>query len=423
MQNMNSERISQEQLRATRRIYRQASPTEMIYIATSTIVVSRSTIAGAVSREQFDTAVAHLEARYGILRTVVEDGQFRERTDDLSAVETWLSFDACSADALYAVLLNAGLDTSVRIYSIHVLAADGGLDVFMLSSHAITDATSLIELHSCLAYFCDCVVRGAAPLLEEQPFPSPVDAAVNHSLASLPPDGLSNPAPYAGVFAEIPMRASYDGQPVSHRLERVVIKADDVHRISAASHAHGSSVHSLLMAAFALAIRDIAEGAPRQILMRSTVDMRRRLEPHISTELVFSAVAGHITAIPDLDRPLLDIAKLVFNDIHEGVADGRIFHDYVNYPKTFGSPQQAPIALNISDMQAVSFHWSTERLKVTGFEYALGWLKKFPNVSVSVYDGTLTANIVYVEEFVDPVIMRAISESFVKTLASACQPR
>jgi hypothetical protein len=395
----------------------------MIYIATGTIVVSRSSIAGAVSREQFDTAVACLEARYGILRSVVEDGNFMERVDDRSAVETWLSSDTCSADALYASLLNAGLDTRVRIYSIHVIVDDDGLDVFMLSSHAITDATSLIELHSCLAHMCDCVVRGLAPVLEEQPFPSPVDAAVSQSLASLPADRVSDPVSYSGVYAEIPMRAPYDGRPVSHRLERAIIKADDVHRISTASHEHGSSVHSLLLAAFALAIRDVAEGGPRQILMRSSVDMRRRLEPHISTELVFSAITGHITPISDLDRPLLDIATLVFQDIHEGVADGRIFHDYVNYPKAFGSPPQAPVALNISDIQAVKFHWPTERLKVTGFEYALGWLKKFPNVSVSVYDGTLIANIVYVEEFVDPVIMRAISEGFVKRLASACQSR
>ena len=64
---------------ATRRVFRQASPTEMIYIATGTIVVSRSRIDGAVRREQFAKAVAYLEARYGILRSVVVDGYFVER--------------------------------------------------------------------------------------------------------------------------------------------------------------------------------------------------------------------------------------------------------------------------------------------------------------------------------------------------------
>jgi hypothetical protein len=177
---------------------------------------------------------------------------------------------------------------------------------------------------------------------------------------------------------------------------------------------------SFLMTAFALAIRDVTKNRPHQILLRSTLDMRRRQEPHISRDLVFSAVTGHITAVPDLDRPFCEIARLIFDDIHAGVADGRIFHEYVQYPKIFGSPQQAPIALNISDMQTVEFRWPTERLRVIGFEYALGWLKKFPNVSVSVYDGTLIANIVYVEEFVDPVTMRAIAERVVNRIASAC---
>ncbi len=408
---------------AAGRIFRRASPTELIYVATHTIVVSRSTIAGAVSREQFDTAVALLEARYGILRSVVEDGHFRERADERSAIDAWLPADATSADAVYANLLNAELDTGASIYSIHVIADDDALDVFMLSSHAITDAISLVELHSCLVYLCDCVVRGVAPGLQEQPFPSPVDAAVELSLASLREERIAATPDYSGVFAEIPTRAAYDGKPVRHRLERIVMEPDEMHRISAASHARGSSVHSLLVAAFAQAIRAVAEGRPPRILMRSSVDMRRRLEPHVSPELVFTAITGHITLIPDLDRPFFELAKLVYDDIHAGVANGSIFHDYVNYPKAFGNPQAAPVALNISDMQTVKFHWPTERLKVTGFEFALGWLKKFPNVSVSVFDGKLIANMVYVEEFSDPLMMRAIAENVEEILDSTCQSR
>jgi hypothetical protein len=126
-----------------------------------------------------------------------------------------------------------------------------------------------------------------------------------------------------------------------------------------------------------------------------------------------------VTPITDLDRPLFEIARHIFDDIHEACADGSVFREYINYPKSFGSPQQAPIALSVSDMQTVNFRWPTEQLSVAGFEYALGWQKKFPNVSVSVYEGTLVANIVYVEEFIDPMVMRTISERFVKLLASA----
>jgi hypothetical protein len=317
---------------------------------------------------------------------------------------------------LYATLLNADMDAAATLYSVHVIAGRDALDVFLLTSHAVTDATSLIELHSCLAHLCDCAVRCETPALTEQAFPTPVDEAVSRSLAALPTG--NPPASFSGSFAEIPMRGPYDGGPVTHRLERVVIGEDIVHQIKEAGHATRSSVHSLLLASFALAIRDVAEGNPNRILMRSSVDMRRRLEPHVSPDLVFTAITGHITPVPDLEQPMVDIAQIIFQDIHEGVADGSIFHDYVNYPRAFGSPQQAPVAINISDIQSVQFHWPMERLAVTGFEYALGWLKKFPNVSVSVYGGTLIANIVYVEEFADPAIMRVISDGFVRRLES-----
>lgn len=422
MQTVISERARSSPFRAGRRIYRQASPTELIYIKTGTTVVSRSSIAGAVSKAQFETAVTHLETRYEILRSAVENGQFVERVDTTSSVEAWLCSKTSSPDAMYGKLLNAELNTSARVYTIHVITDGNTLDVFMLSSHAVTDATSLIELHSCLAHICDCVVRAEKPALERQAFPSPVDRAVRDILTSLPADRVcSSPTSYSGVFAEIPMRAQRDGRSVSHRLERIVINADDAYRISAASHLNGSSVHSLLLAAFALTIRDSAHNRPRQLLVRSNVDMRRRLAPHVSTELVFSAITAHVTLIPDLDRPLFEIAKHIFNDIHYSVANGSIFDAYLNYPKAFGSPQQAPIALNVSDMQMVRFRWPTKQLKLRGFEYALGWWKKFPNVSVSIYEGTLVVNIVYVDEFADPAVIRTLSERFLEILASACQ--
>jgi hypothetical protein len=361
-----------------------------------------------------------LEARYGILRSVVEDGQFAERTNHSPAVQSWLSADTWSADALYAKLLNAELDTRRMIYSIHVIAGDDTLDAFMLSTHAVTDAASLVELHAGLAYLCDCIVRGQVPALEAQPFPIPLDAAVSQSLASLPEDLICDPISYSGAFAKILLRARCDDGPQGRRLERTVINADDMHRVHAAAHAHGSSVHSLLLAAFALAIGDVAAEHPRQILMRSNVDMRRRLEPHISAELVFTAITGHITRIPDLDRPFFDIANLIFDDINEGVANGSVFHTYLNYPKLFGGTQQPPVALNVSDMQAINFRWPTQQLKVTGFDYACG-LKNFPNVSVAIFDGLLVANTVYAEELIGPAIMRAISERVVERLDSACQ--
>jgi hypothetical protein len=421
MQDLICEPPSNDPPCATRRLWRKASPTEMAYIATRMLVVSRSVIEGTVTRAQFERAVAGLEARYGILRSVVVDGQFIERDADTRAVQSWLDAEPWSADAMFALLLNAELDTRKRIYSIHVIASRDALDVFFLSSHAITDATSLVELHACLAHLCDCIVRDVDPMLDAQPFPDPVDAAVERSQAALTTGAATHAASWSGDYAEIPMPAPRADGSFRRRLTRMAIGANDLQRIRLAAHTHGSSIHSLLLAAFALAIAEVAENRPRRILMRSAIDMRRRLEPHVSAELVFSAITGHITPIDNLDPSLFEIAKVIFDDIHAGVANGLIFQDYLNYAKAFGSKQQAPVALSVSDMQTIEFRWPVQRLKVRHFEYAAGWLKRFPNVSVSVFDGTLIANVVYVEDFVDPATMRAICESAACRLVSACR--
>lgn len=403
------------------RIYRKASPTELIYVATRMVVVSRSTISGKIDQPEFHAAVAQLEERFPILRAAITGQHFVARDDTRPTVETWVPDHECSADNMYARLLNAELDPAEALCRVHVITGAGGLEVFMLTSHAVTDATSLIELHSCLAHLCDSVVMGRKQDPGIQPFPEPVDQAVNACLTAL---GTGDPRPsYSGAFAEIPMRASYDGGAVTHRLQRLLIEARDVERLHEAAHQAGSSVHAFLLAAFALAVREVSDTRCPKILMRSSVDMRRRLEPHVATDLVFTAITGHITQIPDLDEPLADIARFIFDDIHEGAANGSILRDYVDYPSVFGSPDQAPVAMNLSDIQSVRFRWPTEQLRVTGFEYALGWLKKFPNVSISIFDGALVANIVYVEEFVDPGIMQAMAEDVTSRLVSIASTR
>lgn len=422
MQTIAFERVSARPSQAGSRIIRHASPTEQIYLSTGTTVVSRSRIAGAVSREQFEEAIACLEDRFEILRSAVRDGQFVERADGVSSVASWLSAETSSADGLYAILLNSRLDTRAQVYAVHVIAAADALDIFMLSSHSVTDATSLIELHACIAHICDGIVRGEVPMLQRQSFPRPIDAAVSENFGSHPADQAAlHPDLHAGAFAQLPMRMAQGDRPVTHRLERVVLEADDVANISAAAHHNGSSVHSLLLAALALAIRDVSVDRPPQILVRSNVDLRRRLEPHVSTELVFSAITALVTQVCDLDRPLFAIARDIFQNVHEGMADGSIFREYLNYPLSFGAAQQPPVAISVSDMQAVAFRWPMTQLKATGFEYALGWLKKYPNVSVSIYEGRMVATIVYVEEFVDPAIIRAMAGNFVKLLISTCR--
>jgi hypothetical protein len=122
METISVERVTLP-LQVKTRVFREASPTELVYISTGTTVVSRSSIAGAVSRKQFETAVARLEASHDILRSAVENGQFVQRVDDNSSVVSWLPSETATADAMLTKLLNAELDTSRGVYNIHVIEA------------------------------------------------------------------------------------------------------------------------------------------------------------------------------------------------------------------------------------------------------------------------------------------------------------
>src|SRR5262249_30837655 len=158
------------------------------------------------------------------------------------------------SDDIYSILLNETLDPAVALYALHVRQDVEALDVFFLSSHAITDATSLVELHSCLAHLIDCIIRGLEPAVDEQPFPDPIDDAVDRALAELPRDALGDQPSFAGQFAQLPMLS---GKPARHNLERLVIEPDDLLRIAATAHAANSSIHSFLVAAYAHAIRNV----------------------------------------------------------------------------------------------------------------------------------------------------------------------
>ena len=403
------------------RHFREPSPTEAIYLRTGTQVVSHSGVIGTIGPSEFDRALAALEAHYPILRAAVAAGHFVERLADEPTGVTWIDRASQSPSDLYDVLINRPLDLSASVYAAYVLADAAGFDILLVTSHAVTDATSLVAIHSSLIHFCDCVRRGEVPPVQEQPFPETIDAAVEHCLAAL--NLTAVPKTVAQVVDADFLRMP---QPVTapamsrYRMEFLTIEPALTQAMLVAAHGHGVSLHCLLAAAFGLAIRDLSGSPARQMLMRASIDMRRRLEPHISVDLVFSAITGHVTRIVDMDQTIFDIARSIQEDIRAGTQDGRIFQDYHDYPRNFGTPQTAPVALNISDMGAVAFHDEIAALKPIGFDYATGLPQRYPNCSITIFDGRLTANTVYREQDVDPAAMRDLSAGVVAVLNGAC---
>ena len=411
--------------------FRAPSATERIYLTTGTQVISRSSLApaprgGPITGAVVAAALRDLEDRYPILRAAVAEDHFVPRPADLP--QPLVALPAGSApDAVYAALLARRLDLARGLYEAHVAETAEGVDIYLLSTHAVTDATALVDLHAHLAHLVDCRVRGVAAPRDEQAFPPDIDAAVDAGLAAhgLDPAGAAPALDLSGGFLTLPERSAGPAER-RFRLERLVIEAEHTRHIAASAHGHGVSVHAVLVAAFALAIRDLAPVPAASILMRSSIDLRRRLEPHIHPGLVFSAITGHVTRIDGVgtaddsrmdragaaddsridgvvaadaagrqDAALLAVARAVFDDIHARTADGTIFYDYRTYPKSFGAAREAPVALNISDMGTIAPAFPLDAVRLAGFEYATALAKRYPNVSVAILDGRLVATIAY----------------------------
>jgi hypothetical protein len=399
--------------------FREPSATEAIYLKTATQVISRSRVIGRVTPAQFATALAWLESRYVILRAAVWDGHFIRLPGDRATAVKWLA--GVAVDAVYEALLGTPLDLAEGIYTATVLEHGEGFDIFLTTSHAVTDATSLVEIHAFLIYLCDCAVRGAVPVIKEQAFPDDIDNAVARCLERLGDRAApARPqAAYAGPYLRLPAFEKPVPDSFCYRLHRLEIPPAEMRHMIDAGHAHHVSLHSLLSAAFALAIRDLSEITAPRILMRSSIDLRRRLEPHLPVDLVFSAVTGHISPVEDLSGSIFDIGKRVFADIHDATEDGRIFRDYENYPRAFGQPRDAPVAINISDMGLISFHAEMQVLHAIGFEYATGLMKTYPNVSITIFEGELVATIVYAEAFLAADTIARLADGLVEQLRRA----
>jgi hypothetical protein len=399
--------------------FRPISPTEAVYIRARTQVVSHSAALGAITPQQFETALAALEAHYPILRAVLEDDHFVEHTASAARPVVWLDRNTHDLESLYQDALHRPLDLTAALYTIHVLADATGFDILMLSSHAVADATALVAIHSSLLHFCDCAVRHIVPPAQPQPFPESIDPTVEHCLAALPIPRLPAALPDPDAdFIRLPRQAG--ASTPRYRNEHLVIEADSVPEIFATCRSHDVTLHSILTAAFIFAIRALAGEPGHKILLRHTVDMRRRLEPHISCDLVFTAVTGHFNVIDDIEQPIFEIAKQIQTDIRGATADGRILQEYLNYPQSFGIPQTAPIAINLSDMGVVAFHDEIAVLKPLGFDYATAIGQPFPNCSITIYGNKLVANTVYREDLITPATMRALSNSVVEILHRSC---
>lgn len=390
-------------------ILRADSESEAVYIKTHMQVVGRSTVKGFITKEQFAKALYYLEKKYPILCSVANEEALIKRSAESHEIVEWI-YDS-TPEKIYEKLLNLSLDFCSSLYSMHVLVGENSFDIFTVTAHAITDATSIMMIHKDLIYFCECSIREITPEIIVQPVADSIDSAVDTSINTLKNNHPVSQS-YSGDFLQLP---STSAEALFYCLKQIVIEEKTLAQAFQLCEEHQVSLHGVLVAAFSLAIQRLSHVKATQILMRSSIDLRRRVSPHIPNELILTAVTGHITHITNLTNNIFKIAKFVIDEIRNSTQDGTIFQDYKQYPQRFTLPQAFPIAANLSDMGKVDL-LHLESLEQTGFEYAAGWKKTCPNISITIYNNKLIANLVYIKHSINSDLIQQLGELVIEIM-------
>jgi hypothetical protein len=384
------------------KIVRHQTAAEAIYFKTKTQVVSRSKVLGKISKINFMRAVYCLERKYPILGVSDELNNFILRENHCPSFITW-SY-ASETQEVYTKLLNYDIDPALSLYHIEVVEDIDTFDIYMVTSHAIADAVSLMHLHQELVLFCDTVMQNISVNIEVQNIAAGIDAAVD--LSSKGPI-MPNRAEYSGDFAKLKCLKVDDYQ---FCLKRMLLGSDKLQDIIATGKAHGVSLHSILVAAFALGLQELSPVKSCQILMRSSIDLRRRVRPTLSNNIICTAVTGHVTWIKNLNTNIIEIARFVSAEIKTSTANGSMFADYKEYASQFVNISKLkPIALNISDM-GVMHLCEHHHLRHLAFEYGAGLKTDYPNVSITINSSGLVANIVYIKHAIADDIVDKLSD-------------
>jgi hypothetical protein len=300
----------------------------------------------------------------------------------------------------------------MTLYSVFVVHYKESFDMYTITSHALADATSLINLHNDLILFCDYIVQNIPITDEIQPLNPGIDPYLERSISSLKKElPMIGDTHFRGLFAQLPTKPT-QGCPFG--IYRFNIPHNELQPILTACHNTGITLHSLLVASFALAIRELSRYKSNQILMRSSIDLRRRVTPPLSKKIFFTAVTGHNTYIEDLSLGILNIAKWVMQDIRKSSVDGTIFEDF-KYTFQLSSTRENPIALNISNLGIIELSDATY-LKHQSFEYAAGSKKTYPVLCITINPTGLKATITYINGSISAELVKRLCELAIQSI-------
>lgn len=314
--------------------------------------------------------------------------------------------------------LNSKIDSEkVLIRSVLVKSGDSNVNHFITTvHHAIIDAISGMYLHSEILSLCHEILRdNKLPTISKLPVLPSLEDLLPKIVTLNPQDKQTDKKIKTLEFEKYLPNELRSCGLVHKKLSPELTK-----RIVSYSKEENTTVHGVLCAAMLLAVaeRIKSEDGSLYLSCRSSVDLRRRLNPPVSDENIAMVVSA-LTSFHEItkDKPFGEVAREVTQQIKEKLKTSEIYNVVLSYNKgtefLLTNPERVPFSVFLTNICRVRIPSDYSFFKLEEISYALS-LTAMGSVfalAASTFEEEMVLNFIYSQP--------AISQDTINTLINS----
>lgn len=300
-----------------------------------------------------------------------------------------------------------------------------GLVTYFITTlhHAIADALSGINLHSNILEYCQEIINGSIPninyiealpsleFLVNKTFQTPIEELISiTNTSSISKLKSANQATHLERMCKL----------IHKKLD-----LDSSQRLIKKCKEKGVSVHGAICSAmmFSLAKEIQINNHFQYFSCRSSVDMRRRLDPQISSENL-SMLVSALTSIHEFthETTFWEVAKSVTEQIKERLKTSEIYTGVINYRKgaeyLLAHPEATPFSIFVTNIGKVNIPKIYGSLILEEISYALSItvMGSVFGVAVSTFSEEIIFNFIFSSPLIEQETINSLIENTIEFL-------
>lgn len=416
-------------------------------LAKSTHVVTMSRVKGPLSEEILRQALELIQYRYPCLncRIVGSLDNLWFQTEGVSKIPLRVVDNLYNEHWQEVVLeeLNQGIESNKGLMrAVLVRGESENSASYLITSihHAISDGLSCVQLHSAILTYCQKIDCGE-PITSVLPLPilPSIDRLIPISTRGFQGIWHRSFILLRIIFNQVwhrPKTLGFEKSvPINLRRCGMVQKSLDkglTQELINRCKKEKTTVHGALCGAMLLtAAKSITANQNKRLCVscRSYVDLRRRLEPVVSDEVMGMLVSGVISYHTlQSNVSFWDLARSVKKQLEFRLNRANLFRAILiskTWVKSFfRNPNKAPSTVSVTNIGKVNIpkHYGSFELEEISFAGANSAFGGILSVAVSTFDGKMLLNFLFSEPSISQKTMEIFATNVLSCLIEACLP-